>query len=155
MHDFLFEEVSVELIRPLRTRILRPHFPAGKFAVYEGDDRADTRHFAVKDGSTIVGCATYMNWPSPAHHGEPAMRLRGMAVDAEYQGLGVGRRLLEVSMVRLAVLEPEHDILWCNARVHAIDFYEKLGFVTHGDEFEVAGIGPHVVMWRKLPEALA
>lgn len=42
------------------------------------------------------------------------------------------------------------EVLWCNARVGALGFYLRLGFATIGEEFEIAGIGPHFVMWRDL-----
>jgi predicted GNAT family N-acyltransferase len=41
-------------------------------------------------------------------------------------------------------------MIWCNARLSAVRFYEKLGFETRGDEFDIPDVGPHVVMWRTL-----
>ena len=38
--------------------------------------------------------------------------------------------------------------LWCNARTPARSFYERAGFRVVSDEFELPGIGPHVVMER-------
>jgi predicted GNAT family N-acyltransferase len=38
--------------------------------------------------------------------------------------------------------------LWCNARVPALGFYLRAGFEVEGDEFEIDGIGPHVVVTR-------
>jgi predicted GNAT family N-acyltransferase len=40
--------------------------------------------------------------------------------------------------------------MWCNARIPAVPFYERLGWKTFGAAFEVAGIGPHVKMFRGL-----
>ena len=42
------------------------------------------------------------------------------------------------------------DLLWCNARVVALGFYERLGFVAEGPEFEIVPIGPHFVMTKNL-----
>jgi predicted GNAT family N-acyltransferase len=39
-------------------------------------------------------------------------------------------------------------LLWCNARVPAINLYRRGGFVEHGEMWEDPDIGPHVVMWR-------
>jgi predicted GNAT family N-acyltransferase len=39
-------------------------------------------------------------------------------------------------------------VIWCNARVPAIGFYRRGGFVAQGDVWEEPEIGPHVVMWR-------
>jgi hypothetical protein len=38
--------------------------------------------------------------------------------------------------------------LWCNARLVAVPFYERLGLEAVGPEFDIPGIGPHYVMWR-------
>jgi ribosomal protein S18 acetylase RimI-like enzyme len=62
------------------------------------------------------------------------------------QGSGLGRAVLTecIEHVRSAGAE----VLWCNARLGALGFYERLGFATVGDEFDIAGIGPHYVMWK-------
>ena len=36
--------------------------------------------------------------------------------------------------------------VWCNARLSAAGFYERVGFGRVGGVFEIAGIGPHAVM---------
>ena len=40
--------------------------------------------------------------------------------------------------------------LWGNARMPAVGFYRRAGLEVVGAEFEVPGIGPHVVMVRRL-----
>jgi hypothetical protein len=42
------------------------------------------------------------------------------------------------------------DYLWCNARKRALPFYINMGFEVISDEFEVAGIGPHYVLYVKI-----
>jgi GNAT superfamily N-acetyltransferase len=39
-------------------------------------------------------------------------------------------------------------LLWCNARVPAVNLYRRAGFVEHGPVWNDPAIGPHVVMWR-------
>lgn len=73
-----------------------------------------------------------------------AWRIRGMASLPEIQGLGHGRRLVEVACERSWAAE--RAPIWCNARESAFGFYEKLGFVIEGEIFEIEGIGPHAVM---------
>ncbi|MGI8983191.1 MAG: GNAT family N-acetyltransferase, partial [Acidimicrobiales bacterium] len=41
--------------------------------------------------------------------------------------------------------------LWCNARMSAVGFYLRAGFEVVSDEFDVAGIGAHVVMACPVP----
>lgn len=70
-----------------------------------------------------------------------------MAVLHEWRGQGVGGAILEF-LVDCARRRGDTD-LHLNAQTHAIGFYERHGFVTHGDEFPDAGI-PHRRMTRKL-----
>ena len=39
--------------------------------------------------------------------------------------------------------ETQSEILWCNARTTAFEFYEKMGFTIVGDEFDIPNLGPH------------
>lgn len=41
-------------------------------------------------------------------------------------------------------------IVWCNARVVALDFYRKLGFKTKGNEFDIPLIGGNYIMYKEL-----
>ena len=64
-----------------------------------------------------------------------------------HRGAGLGRQLM-ASIIRTAS-ELGATTLRMEAQVHAIGFYEKLGFAVCSDEFEEAGI-PHVRMERTL-----
>lgn len=64
-------------------------------------------------------------------------RIRGMAVDPLYQKLGIGRKLVKFGFDHIE--DPE--LIWCNSRISAIDFYKKLGFDQTSEEFELAGHG--------------
>ncbi|MEO0512429.1 MAG: GNAT family N-acetyltransferase [Planctomycetota bacterium] len=107
-----------------------------------------------------------------------AWQLRGMATAPDARGLGVGRLLVEAcvrhveecfggpdpapsdareSDARNSDAEdsdagwkarPPADGIWCNARVSAAAFYERCGFRAVSGEFEIKGIGPHLVMVR-------
>jgi hypothetical protein len=43
--------------------------------------------------------------------------------------------------------------MWCQARVSAQGFYEKVGFATLGERFWLPLSGPHYVMVRELPDS--
>jgi len=70
-----------------------------------------------------------------------------MAVLHEWRGRGVGGTILEF-LVDCARRQG-HAVLHLNAQTHAIGFYERHGFITHGEEFQDAGI-PHRHMTHKL-----
>ncbi|MFB6373248.1 MAG: GNAT family N-acetyltransferase, partial [Bradymonadaceae bacterium] len=101
-----------------------------------------------------VAVLSYIREPSPDELGDPATRLRGMAVREQDRRQGLGSRILQNSLTRLAVAQPDLAIVWCNARTSAEDFYRRHGFETQGEVFEVDEIGPHIVMWREMPEAV-
>lgn len=122
----------------LRLRILRPGFPP-EAAVFPGDDDAATVHLgAFTDEGRCVGIASL--------YANQGLQLRGMAVEPERQGTGVGaaliRRIHEVAAER-------GETLWCNARVSAVGFYRRLGWETEGEEFDIPTVGPHYIMrWK-------
>jgi GNAT superfamily N-acetyltransferase len=142
-------EVEDSAIVGLRTRVLRPQFGPGQLATYAQDKDPTTSHWAARVGGKVVGCATFHLDPSPTAPAEQAIRLRGMAVDPSLQGQGIGAILMRHAMAELAARHTER-LLWCNARLRAVSFYERLGFVRWGELFEIEGIGPHYVMWRAL-----
>jgi len=149
-------ELDADDVRPLRTRTLRPNYPDGETKAFEGDDAEDTHHYGlVDDDDTPVAVVTYIRLAPPDDLGQPAVRLRGMAVDQDHRRRGLGTRLLQNSLTRLAVAEPDLTVVWCHARTSAADFYEEHGFERHGGEFDIEGIGPHIVMWRAMPNVLA
>ncbi len=142
------ERVATEVILPIRTQVLRPHFGPGELANWPEDDKPTTHHFAAKRDGEVVGCVTYQLAAFPHESGVPAVQLRGMAVDAQHRNSGLGAQILVESIPRLSELYPDARRLWCNARQRAVSFYERAGFQPIGEFFDKPGIGPHVVMWR-------
>lgn len=72
-----------------------------------------------------------------------------MAVLASHRQYGIGKALLltAISHARQLALTQ----VYLHAQVQALGFYEKQGFVAHGDEFMDAGI-PHFAMRLRLTE---
>jgi predicted GNAT family N-acyltransferase len=134
-------QVSVERIIPLRHRMLRQNLPLDS-AWFPGDDSPATIHFAAIDRGVPVCCLTLM---AAEWEGLAAWQLRGMATALEFQGLGVGRRLFYHAISEARRRNPEWP-MWCNARVSAIGFYERVGWEVVSEEFEIPSAGPHVKM---------
>lgn len=137
--------ITAEEVRPLRGRALRPGQEHGETA-YAGDDTAV--HLGVFAGDELVGIASLYR---EDRAGGPAggWRLRGMATDAGVRGQGLGAALLGACADEVAAAGGAE--LWCNARMSAVGFYLRAGFTVVSDEFDITGIGPHVVMTRPLP----
>ncbi len=75
------------------------------------------------------------------------LRLRQMAVYNNLQGKGVGRALM--IFAENIARDMGYEILMMHARVTAIGFYEKLGYVKKDGQFIEITI-PHVVMEKRL-----
>jgi ribosomal protein S18 acetylase RimI-like enzyme len=71
-----------------------------------------------------------------------------MAVSPALQGRGVGSRLVTWALDHARSLAA-YEIVWCNARTPAVNFYSRLGFERVADEF-VTEWGPHYLMFRYL-----
>ena len=154
----LARHVSAETVRPLRTRILRPGW-TDRLATYDQDDTVAVHIAAYRAGeSEPDGVGTiYPESPPDAHRDQiPAWayrpgaswRLRGMATSEAARGTGLGRVVLEDCFD--VVRAHRGRVLWCNARIGAVSFYERLEMVCVGPEFDIPDIGPHYVMWREV-----
>jgi GNAT superfamily N-acetyltransferase len=130
---------------PLRKRVLRPH-QEGDAVVLGGDDDQRAAHLGARDADgTIVGIATISPQDCPWAPDRPgAWRLRGMATADELRGRGVGALVLGAA-VRHARGHGA-GLVWCNARVGALAFYTRAGFVAAGERYVDPLLGPHVPM---------
>jgi len=137
---------EVAEIIPLRHRILRAGMPV-EAAHFTGDREASTIHVAAFRGAEAAGCASFMlnQWQS-----EPAWQLRGMATDAGLQGRGIGRDVLAYITALAREAQPGVRVLWCNARVPAMRFYERERWQIMSDEFEIPTAGPHRRLMRRV-----
>ena len=140
--------VAADQTHALRYRVLRPHQSLAEM-VYDADDEPTSIHLAAfvaegGDGDEPVGVVTFNAAGLPIDPRPGDHRLRGMAVDQSWQGSGVGRALVRAGL--LAVAQAGGRRVWCNARLTATGFYERLGFTPVGETFDIPGIGGHVRM---------
>lgn len=131
---------------PLRLKVLRPG--GIEDDVHFANDRLEGAfHLGVQIGGHRIAVGSFYPEPHPTLNGWKQYRLRGMATHPDFQGQGSGGRLLRFAFEHL---KAQHaDVLWCNARIKAVPFYEREGLVIHGDAFEIPGIGTHYVMYRR------
>lgn len=142
------EFVAAWTVLPLRARVLRPGQPLGSVD-HDYDHWPDTFHVAAfSPAGGVVACATF--YPEPTPDGRDAWRLRAMASAPEVRGQGYGARTLTFGLTEIRTRGG--TVVWCNARTPAVGFYQKLGFSTIGEEFELPPIGPHYVMETRLME---
>ena len=140
-------KVDAEKVRPLRHSELRKGQDFSTTSYLE-DYEADTFHMACIVDEKIVTCATFYPEKSTKIKSENAYRLRGMATDSNFQRKGYATDLMTESFKELK--EKESDLLWCNARLVAVDFYKSVGLKITGDLFDIQGIGPHYYMYKEI-----
>ena len=134
----------------LRQVVLRPHMSIDE-ARYPADFSPGTVHFCTEDDAgRVVSVATLLKEPPPW---QPDLingwHLRGMATDPGWRGLGGGSTVL--SAVFTYVSGTGGGVLWCNARLGAVGFYERAGMVATGEPWEEPVIGPHIAMFIFIP----
>ncbi|MBD3652697.1 GNAT family N-acetyltransferase [Kangiella sp.] len=139
--------VPLESIIPLRHKVLRPGRPVEE-CTYKEDLAEGCFHVATLEQGKVIGIASFYPESHQLAASSNAWRLRGMATDPDYRARGLGAQLLMYGMDLCA--KAGGDVLWCNARTEAVPFYSKLNFVIKGEEFQIAGIGPHYFMSKTL-----
>jgi predicted GNAT family N-acyltransferase len=102
---------------------------------------ATARHWLATAGDRPVGTARAVALP------DGAWKVGRVAVHADMRGQGVGLAIMRViaSEARLAGAKQ----LVLESQVHAMPFYERLGYQAEGPEFMEAGI-PHQKMFMRL-----
>jgi GNAT superfamily N-acetyltransferase len=140
----IVRRATLDEILALRHAELRTGLPR-ETARFDGDDEPATVHVGAFDGDAVVGCASFMRRP---YDGRPAWQLRGMATRADRRGTGVGAAVLRFGVELVRRVTP---LLWCNARVPAVPFYERQGWTIMSDVFDIPTAGPHRVMTLAAP----
>ena len=135
----------------LRREVLRPDRSLEE-SIFPGDDYSTTEHWGAFIGDELVGVASIYPEPLPLEVALPTTgstwRLRGMAVAEGRRNRGVGKVLLDACIQ--SIRSNGGTLLWCNARSTAINFYQREGFESCSEDFEIPDIGPHRVMVREL-----
>lgn len=134
-------EVGAEATHGLRRRVLRDGRLDAEVHFAE-DDVAGSFHLAVvDDAGTPVAVTTLSPAPTVRRPGAAAWRVRGMAVEPDLQGTGVGARLLDAATTRARAAGAE--VLWADGRDSALDFYRRRGWSVEGEGYLAAGDIPH------------
>lgn len=140
--NFRISEITVEETRPLRQQVLRPGLPAAS-VTYAEDSKPGSFFLGFFMDEKLVTVASFYPASNPLFDKPIQYQLRGMATDPAYRNLQAGKRLMDYAICRLQELKA--DILWCNGRLVALSFYERLGFVAVGEMFLSVDI-PHKIL---------
>ena len=134
---------------PIRQQMLVPDHSLSK-AKFENDDDEDVSfHLGAFVESQLVSVASFFyerNILFPDLH---QYQLRGMATLSGFQNQGLSSELLNMAFP--IIKQNFCTLLWCNARVPAIGFYEKVGFIKANEHiFEIPEIGSHILMLKSI-----
>ena len=141
----IVKEITAKETYKIRKELLRKGLPMSE--EMEGDLYDSTFHLGVFFDNKIIGVASFMKKNNLVFKGTQ-YQLRGMATSHSFQQRGLGTLLLVKGM---EILKNKNvELLWCNARVSALQFYLKCGFNRVGKEFEIPLVGPHFVLYKKL-----
>jgi ribosomal protein S18 acetylase RimI-like enzyme len=115
---------------------------------FEGDDLRTTSHFGLFYENQISAVISVFEAKNILFPEEKQFQIRGMAVLEHHQKKGFGESLLKYCENQIR--NKMGKIIWFNAREIAIGFYEKSVYQKIGDGFEIADIGIHYVLFKKL-----
>lgn len=131
----------------IRQQMLRPGRPQSE-CLFAGDDEDQTFHLGAFVDNKLVSVASFYFDRHPDIDSPYQYRLRGMATLPDFQGQGLSGELLKMAFP--IIKQNQCEILWCNARVSALGFYQKVGFEKLSEEFDIPTVGPHVLMMKKI-----
>jgi GNAT superfamily N-acetyltransferase len=120
------ERVGAAELLELRRKVLRDNDANARVSDVR-DDRPDSLHVAGYLGPQLVAGASFFMTEPPFDSKLEAAQLRYMAVLEIFQHQGHGTALLEGAIPLLKDMGIE--ILWANARISALAFYQANGWV--------------------------
>lgn len=141
----------IKKITALETFLVRhPVLRAGKNVEscrFDGDNLETTKHFGFYDHDKLVGVASVYEFKNNNFSETKQLQLRGMSVLKNYQKQRIGQKLL-IHCEKYAI-QCNIKLIWFNARINAVPFYEKLGYSVFGNEFYISEIGVHFNMIKR------
>lgn len=136
---------TLDDVMALRVKVLRKGTPV-THCRYPEDELPDVVHLAIFKDDVAIATSTWFSKECPEQPGVSAVQLKGMAVDDDLQGSGLGALLVDagLSLAR----SRDAAIVWARARDSALGFYERLGFEPVGNGFidEPTGMPHHIVV---------
>jgi predicted GNAT family N-acyltransferase len=131
----------------VRHQVLWPHKHFDDCGI-DIDNQEGAFHLGTYSGEKLLSIASFFKQSNSKFTYSKQYRLRAMATVLEAQKKGAARLLIQSAIELLKAQQQE--LLWCDARIIATGFYEKLDFLTLGESYEIPIIGTHYLMYKKL-----
>ena len=147
MPAFIVKHIKPKECYSIRNQLLWQH-KAFEDCRIDIDDQEDAFHLGAYTSEELVCVASFFRKRHAKFSEQHQYRLRAMATLSSAQNTGAAKALLNTSFQILK--EKGQDLLWCDARIKATGFYEKLGFQKLGDTYSIPIIGLHYLMYKTL-----
>jgi predicted GNAT family N-acyltransferase len=142
----MIQEITAKDTQLLRQLVLRKGKPIDT-CVFDGDNLPTTTHFGYYENDCLVGVVSIFKKENNLFKIDHQYQIRGMAVIENHQMKGIGQKL--IFACEECVKENLGNLIWFNARINAITFYEKMNYKIIGDSFEIKDIGAHFLMKKR------
>lgn len=140
------KKISSKETYVVRHPVLREGRPI-EDCVFDHDNDPETFHLGLYVLEELLGVVTYLKNTKSEFTGIQ-YQLRGMAVLKKYQKRGFGNLLIKKGEQLLK--QKKTNLVWCNVREIAVNFYKKHGFKIIGKPFVIPKIGLHYVMYKSI-----
>ena len=147
MPPFLVKEIKPKDCYFIRHQVLWQHKSFDDCGI-DIDDQAGAFHLGAYKGYELICVASFFKQSQTKFSKQHQYRLRAMATLSSAQNTGAARALLNTAFKILK--DKDQNLLWCDARIIATGFYEKLGFEKLGDTYSIPIIGLHYLMYKTL-----
>jgi GNAT superfamily N-acetyltransferase len=143
----VIKHINPEDTYQIRHIVLRPNQTIDE-CKYADDFNQNAFHLGAFLHGKLISIASYYEEHNKNLEGKVQYRLRGMATLNDFRNLRAGSALIEFAE---AILKNRRaDNWWCNARISASSYYEKMGLSAFGEVFTIDPLGPHKLMWKKI-----
>ena len=144
--EIVIKEISALETYLVRHPVLREGRPI-EDCRFDHDDDDTTFHLGLYSENNLLGVVTFIKNGYEKLQGNQ-YQLRGMAVLKAYQKHGFGKLLINKG--EALIKQKQGNLVWCNAREIAVDFYKRNGFSIIGQPFTIPKIGLHYTMYKQL-----
>ena len=147
MPPFLVKEIKPKDCYFIRHQVLWQHKSFDDCGI-DIDDQVGSFHLGAYKADKLICVASFFKQTQAKFSEKNQYRLRAMATLSSAQNTGAARALLNTAFKILK--DKDQNLLWCDARIIATGFYEKLGFEKLGDSYSIPIIGLHYLMYKTL-----
>ncbi len=135
-------EITSQDTLELRLRVLRPNGSL-EDCKFPGDDDSLTKHYGAFGSNDLIGIVSIYRREHADFSGV-GFQIRAMATHPKARGKGAGAKLLKNAEVY--AFKNQANYVWANARLSAKEFYRKSEYNIDDKEFDIEGVGPHVIV---------